>query len=89
MKKKKILNSLNIQRYTEIIEFIVLVYLFLFDSNDLGYHFFVSNVEILYVKSLKQAQRCELKQIDIVFLECDFKLPMVSEYPVNQHIKIC
>ena len=55
----------------------------------MGYHFFVSNVEILYVKSLKWAQRCELKQIDIVFLECDFKLPMISEYPVNQHIKIC
>ena len=31
----------------------------------------------------------DVKQIDIVFLECDFKLPMISEYPVNQHIKIC
>ena len=55
----------------------------------MGYHFFVSNVEILYVKSLKWAQRCELKQIDTVFPECDFKLPMISECPVNQYIKIC
>ena len=61
------LNSLNILGYIEIIEFIVLVYLFIFDSNDLGYHFFVSNVKILYVKSLKEAQRCELKQIENCF----------------------
>ena len=28
-------------------EFIILVYLFIFDCNDLGYHFFVSTVEIM------------------------------------------
>ena len=52
-------------------------------------HSYNSNVEISNVKIPKKTQRCEPKEIDIVFLKCDLGLQLlISPNRLLEHFKV-